>query len=468
MSTTRVLIIDDEPEILENLDRLLSAEGYDCTTLQDASQFRDVRAAVVPDVVITDLRMPKADGMTLLTVAQADDPTLPVILITGFGTISSAVEAMQEGAFDYLAKPFTQEQLFVAVERASRHRQLLVENRELKEWVGRGGRRVIGSSAVFARVLDRVSRVAPTDANVLITGESGTGKEVIAQLVHDQSRRSSGPFLPVDCAALPDGLIESELFGHEKGAFTGAIARRRGLLPEAEGGTVFLDEIGELSVPMQSKLLRALEQRQVRPVGDSRLIDIDVRVVAATNVDLTTAVAEGRFREDLYYRLNVVQIELPPLRDRKDDLPLLSGMFLKEAAASAGRDLPQITPEAWNVLERYDWPGNIRQLRNVMHRMVALDDDGQVGVSNLPRELQNGRTPMAPEDVATGRPSLLYEEARDLAMAGFMRGYLDRLLDAHGGNVSKAARTAGVSRRTVHRWLAEYRNGTDPGESDEG
>lgn len=466
MNRSKVLVVDDEREILENLDRLLTGEGYECATLQDSSRFREVRAEVEPDVIITDLRMPKADGMTLLAVAQADDPALPVILITGFGTISSAVEAMQEGAFDYLAKPFTAEQLFVAVERASRHRQLLTENRELRERVDSVGGRVLGSSAVFARVLDRVARVAPTDANVLITGESGTGKEVIARLVHDQSRRAEGPFLAVDCAALPDGLLESELFGHEKGAFTGAIARRRGLLTEADGGTVFLDEIGELSVPLQSKILRALEQRQVRPVGDSRLIDIDVRVVAATNVDLESAVADGSFREDLYYRLNVVQLELPPLRRRREDLPLLSGVFLKEAAESAGRRLPHITPEAWAALERYRWPGNIRQLRNVMHRMVALDDDGQVGLSDLPAEVRNGT-----KRNAGGRSSedipLEYEEAKDQATREFMRAYLDRLLEAHGGNVSTASRTAGVSRRTVHRWLAEYRNGGSHGDAHE-
>ncbi|MDH3272105.1 MAG: sigma-54 dependent transcriptional regulator [Gemmatimonadota bacterium] len=453
---TRVLIVDDEVEILENLNRLLSDEGYTCETLQDSTRFREVRGEFQPDVVITDLRMPRADGMTLLTVTQADDPSLPVILITGFGTISSAVEAIQEGAFDYLAKPFTQEQLFVAVERASRHRRLVTENQELRQRMGET--RIAGSSPNFSRVLDRVSRVAPTDANVLITGESGTGKELIARLVHDRSRRASGPFVPVDCAALPDGLMESELFGHEKGAFTGAIAKRRGLLSEANGGTVLLDEIGELSVTMQSKILRALEERQIRPVGESRYVEIDVRVVAATNVDLRAAVESGAFREDLYYRLNVVQLELPPLRERKDDLPLLSGIFLKEAAESAGRSVPKITADAWATLERYDWPGNVRQLRNVMHRLVALDDDGHVSVADLPRELRGGHSAPVGRPPDRGLP-LGYDEAKEIAMGDFMRAYLVRLLDAHGGNVSTAAKTAGVSRRTVHRWMAEYRNG---------
>jgi len=274
MSKARVLVIDDEEEIRENIQRLLASEGYDCHTLGEPIRFRQVRNELAPDVLITDLRMPGADGMTILAAARADDPSLPVILITGFASLSSAVEAMQEGAFDYLAKPFSAEQLFAAVDRAARHRGLVVENQELKAQISqeRFGT-VAGSSAAFSRVLDQVRRVAPTDANVLVTGESGTGKEIIARLLHDQSRRSRALFMPVDCAALPDGLMESELFGHEKGAFTGAITRRQGLFKEADGGTVFLDEIGEMSLPMQSKLLRALEQRQVRPVGGSALVD---------------------------------------------------------------------------------------------------------------------------------------------------------------------------------------------------
>ena len=430
----KVLIVDDEEEILDNLDRLLSSEGYACTTLQEPLRFREVRDEIEPDVLITDLRMPGADGMTILAAARADDPMLPVILITGFASISSAVEAVQEGAFDYLSKPFSAEQLFVAVDRAARHRGLVAENQSLREQVDRHGTgsEVIGNSPVFARVLDQVRRVAPTDANVLITGESGTGKEVVARLVHDRSRRADGPFMPVDCAALPEGILESELFGHHKGAFTGAVARRTGLLQEADGGTVFLDEIGEMSMPLQAKLLRALEQRQVRLLGGSTWVDLDVRVVAATNVDLDAAVAEGRFREDLYYRLNVVHLRMPSLRER-----------------------PSISPEAWEAMERFGWPGNIRQLRNVMHRLVALDDDGKVTVADLPPEIARGQTRANGRRVGT--LPLDYQLAKEMATQEFMEAYLDRLLDSHGGNVSRAAKSAGVSRRTLHRWLAEFR-----------
>jgi DNA-binding NtrC family response regulator len=460
MSKATVLVIDDEEEIRENIERLLASEGYNCRTLGDPTRFRQVRTEVNPDVLITDLRMPGADGMTILAAARADDPTLPVILITGFASLSSAVEAMQEGAFDYLAKPFTAEQLFAAVDRAARHRGLIVENQELKAQISheRFGT-VAGSSAAFSRILDQVRRVAPTDANVLLTGESGTGKEIIARLLHDRSRRSKALFMPVDCAALPDGLMESELFGHERGAFTGAITRRQGLFKEADGGTIFLDEIGEMSMPMQSKLLRALEQREVRPVGGSSLVDFNVRVVAATNVDLESAVADGAFREDLYYRLNVVQLRLPPLRERRDDLPVLSSLFLKEAASAAGREVPMITPEAWSLLERYPWPGNIRELRNVMHRMVALDADGHIRMSDLPSQLRRGDVRARSNGNGAGHLPLDYNQAKEEATYRFMLDYLDQLLDAHDGNVSQAARTAGVSRRTLHRWLAEYREG---------
>ncbi len=457
----KILIIDDEAEILDNLDRLLSSEGYRCTTLQEPVRFREVRADVRPDVLITDLRMPGADGMTILAAARADDPALPVILITGFATISSAVEAVQEGGFDYLSKPFTAEQLFVAVDRAARHRSLLVENQTLRERVERqpGGADIIGSSPAFARVLDQVRRVAPTDANVLVTGESGTGKEVVARLVHERSRRSGGPFMPIDCASMPEGLMESELFGHQKGAFTGAVARRTGLLKEAHGGTVFLDEIGDMTVALQVKLLRTLEQRRVRPLGGSDFVDVDVRVVAATNADLEGAVAAGRFREDLYYRLNVVHLRLPSLRERTDDLPLLAGHFLKEAARAAGRDSPVISPEAWDALQRFAWPGNIRQLRNVMHRMVALDDDGRVTAADLPQEIAYGTTLVRANGETSGPMPLDYQLAKELANQEFMERYLDLLLDSHEGNVSQAARSAGVSRRTLHRWLAEFRRG---------
>lgn len=467
---TRVLVLDDEPDMLENIDRMLSAEGYECWTLSDPSRFRDLRAEVDPDVLITDLRMPAADGMTILASARADDPSLPVILITAYGTVSSAVDAMHEGAFDYLTKPFTVDELLVAVERAARHRRLTLENRRLREEISRGprDRSIIGTSPAFERTLERTRKVALTDANVLITGESGTGKEVFARLVHETSERSDGPFVPVDCAALPEGLLESELFGHVEGAFTGAVSGRDGLIVEADGGTLFLDEIGELSVALQSKLLRVLEERKVRRLGDSRLLDVDARLISATNVNLREALDRGDFREDLYYRLNVVELQLPALRNRAGDIPLLIGHFFEEFAASTGKDIPEVSPEAWKILERYRWPGNIRQLRNVAHRLVVLDEDGLITAADLPGEIQSTEDePSRGLEVGDTPPQLDYEAAREEATLSFRTAYLRRLLAAHDGNVSQAARTAGVHRRTLYRWMAEVDEHRKDGDYDE-
>ena len=284
MERSRILVIDDEPAMLENCERLLTREGYACTTLSEPSRFRQVAAELEPDVIITDLRMPGTDGMTILAAGVADDPSRPIIVMTAFATVASAVAAVREGAFDYITKPFTADQLLVTVERAARFRGLSVENRSLRQQVARttGNDGILGSSPVLARLLEQARKVAPTDANVLITGESGTGKELVARLIHTHSLRKDRPFIPVDCAAMPEGLLESELFGHERGAFTGAVQRKDGLLAKANGGTVFLDEIAELSTTLQSKLLRVIEQRQIRRIGDSRLIDLDIRIVAAT------------------------------------------------------------------------------------------------------------------------------------------------------------------------------------------
>lgn len=454
MERARVLVIDDEPAMLVNCERLLSSEGYACTTLAEPSRFAQVVATCEPDVIVTDLRMPGTDGMTILAAALAGDAARPVILMTAFATVASAVAAVREGAFDYITKPFTADQLMVAVDRAVRYRGLSVENRSLRQQVARtiGGDGILGASPVITRLLEQATKVAPTDANVLITGESGTGKELIARLLHSHSLRRDRPFVPVDCAAMPAGLLESELFGHERGAFTGAVQRKEGLLSQANGGTVFLDEIAELSTTLQSKLLRVLEQRQMRRVGDSRLIDLDIRVVTATNSDLEAASAAGSFRQDLYYRLNVVHFHLPPLRAREGDLPLLLNAFLREFATVARRRPPEVTPEAWAILERHTWPGNVRELRNAAQRLVVLDADGRITPEDLGSALQRGFD-TSPERVAEW--PVEYAGAQQDALHEFRSTYVRRLLELHGGNVSRAAKTAGVSRRTLHRWLAE-------------
>ncbi|MEZ4417243.1 MAG: sigma-54 dependent transcriptional regulator [Gemmatimonadota bacterium] len=478
MNEPRILIVDDEEEILENLDRILSEHGCRCWTLSEPQRFRELSAEVQPDVVITDLRMPVVDGMTLLAVARADDADLPVIVITGHASVGSAVQAIQEGAFDYLAKPFKGKELIVVVDRAVRYRRLARENERLREAAGPSTARMVGSSPSMVRLGSQIEKVAGTDANVLVLGETGAGKELVAEALHELSGRVRGPFVPVDCAALPEGLLESELFGHEKGAFTGAITQRRGLLQEANGGTVFLDEIGEMPMALQAKLLRALEQRRIRPVGSSRPVDLDIRVVAATNVDLEKAVREGTFREDLYFRLNVVRLVVPPLRARKEDIPLLVEHFLRALAKGSGRRVPTVSPETWEALDRFDWPGNIRQLRNVVERAVAFDSDDRITISDLPSEMRAPRTTL-PRQGSLGKAvspllqsmeiaDLPYAAARDEAIEAFRQAYLDQLLEAHAGNISRAAKAAGISRRTLHRWLAGEGNGGEPEPPDAG
>jgi DNA-binding NtrC family response regulator len=464
IATARILVIDDEPDMLENCRRLLTADGHECHTLADPLRVREVLRDLRPHLLLLDLRMPQADGMTVLAAAMADDPTLPVIVITAHASIGSAVKAMREGAFDYLPKPFTADQLEIAVGRAMRYRGLALENEALRAQVGLDGNAsIVGSSPEFIRVLEQARKVARTDANVLITGESGTGKEVLARYVHAESPRRARSFIPIDCAALPEGLLESELFGHERGAFTGAVSRTEGLLIEANRGTAFLDEIGEMSPALQSKLLRALEERTVRRVGHSEFVELDIRVIAATNADLEAGMEAGSFRADLFYRLNVVALRLPPLRERPGDVPLLLQNFLAKFAAQMHGNPPRLSPDVWEALERYPWPGNVREVRNLAHRLVALDEGGRITLADLPEKLRGASLP--PPEMPTGVPWLErgnsrddlpeYEVARGRAAQQFRCMYVRQLLTRHGGNVTRAARTAGVSRRTFHRWLAE-------------
>ncbi len=459
MEGVKILIVDDEPAMLENCERLLTREGYNCRSLADPWEFRKVFAEIEPDVLLLDLRLPGTDGMTLLMVALAEDPALPVIMMTAYATVASAVHAIGEGAFDYLTKPFSREQLVVAVQRAIRHRTVSVENRMLREQVARGASddEIVGSSTALQKLMDHARKVAPKNANVLITGESGTGKELMARYLHSHSTRSDGPFVPIDCAALPDGLLESELFGHERGAFTGADSRRTGLFENANGGTAFLDEITELGQPLQSKLLRVLEERQIRRLGSSTLIDIDVRIISATNADMESALSNGQFREDLYYRLNVVPLHLPPLRERRGDIVVLAQNFLAQYSAAEGTTPPKVSREAWDALESYAWPGNVRELKNLAQRMVVLDHDGRVTLADLPAAL---RPEAMLSNEAPDTAQLPYEEAREEMLRQFQARYVRGLLERSNGNISEAARQAGLSRRTLHRWLKDHRDST--------
>jgi DNA-binding NtrC family response regulator len=402
--------------------------------------------------------MPGMDGMALLQRARDIDPDLPVIVVTAFATIESAVAAVKQGAFDYLPKNFSVDQLQVSVERALRQRQLAQENRNLRGLLQEtyGLEQLIGRSPAMTRVFELVKKAARSEANILVLGESGTGKELIARAIHANSPRAARAFVPVDCASLPENLLESELFGHEKGAFTGAIRTKPGLVELAHGGTLFLDEIGELPLSLQSKLLRALQERQIRRVGGTGLVTVDVRVVSATNRNLRESVAKGAFREELYYRVNVIAIELPPLRERAGDVALLAHAFLKRY----GQDrVTALDGEALAALEAYAWPGNVRELQNVVERACALADSATVRRSDLPDYLRPGPPGRAGGPPAGGPPvaaDLPLQEAREQWLTSLESAYLKELLARHGGNISAAAKAANIDRKTFHRLVGKY------------
>jgi DNA-binding NtrC family response regulator len=462
MSAPRVLIVDDEPDMLENCSRILSRLGYACTTAGDGQSAAKMLERDRPDLLLTDFKMPGMDGMALLRRAHEIDATLPVIMITGFASIAAAVAAVKEGAFDYLPKDFSVDQLRVAVERALRHRGLQVENRNLRQQLQQtlGLENIVGRSPAMAEVFELVKKAARSEANILVLGESGTGKELIARAIHANSPRAGQPFVPVDCASLPEQLLESELFGHEKGAFTGAVRSKPGLMETANRGTLFLDEIAELPAPLQVKLLRVLQERQIRRVGGTALVDVDVRVVSATNRDLRDAIAKGHFRDELYYRVNVIAIHLPPLRERAGDVRLLAHTFLKRYGQGRVTGMDDAAADA---LDRYRWPGNVRELQNVIERACALADGTVVTIRDLPDHVLQ-----APARPAEAVPSLLGEgappagtdltlkAAKDQWLQVLEVSYLRDLLARHDGNVSSAAKAAGIDRKTFHRLINKY------------
>jgi len=461
VTARRVLVLDDEPDMVENCARILKRAGYQCLTTTDPQRALALVDSERPDVLLTDLKMPGIDGMEVLRRAREMDPALPVILITAFATIESAVAAIKDGAFDYLPKNFSVDQLRVAVERGLRQRDLQLENRNLREQLqgALGFENLIGRSPAMTKIFELVRKAARSDANILVLGESGTGKELIARAIHANSPRATQPFVPVDCASLPEPLLESELFGHEKGAFTGAVKAKRGLIEVADRGTLFLDEIGELPLTLQAKLLRVLQERQLRHVGGTAQIDVDVRVVSATNRDLRESVAKSQFREELYYRVNVIAIALPPLRERAGDLELLAHAFLKRYG---GNRVTGFDAAALQALEAYAWPGNVRELQNVIERACALADGDRITRNDLPDYLLHGSVSRAPATVDPAGPSLPtagdmpLKDAKEKWMQVLEASYLRGLLERHAGNVSAAAKSAGIDRKTFHRLINKY------------
>jgi two-component system NtrC family response regulator len=397
-----ILIVDDEKNYLIVLEALLSDVGYEVLTAADASKGLEMVRSHDLDLVITDMRMPGMDGMEFLARLHSQQPELPVIIMTAYATVEKAVEAMKRGAFDYITKPFKNDELKLTIRKAIEMHRLVRENRllsrELQQRFSFGS--IVGQSRAMRKVYGLIEKVAQTRATVLITGESGTGKELIARSIHFNSPRRDKPFVSVSCSALPESLLESELFGHERGAFTGAYTLRKGRFELADGGTLFLDEVGEMSPALQVKLLRVLQEMDFERVGGTRTIRVDARVVAATNRDLKRDVEKGRFREDLYYRLRVVQIEIPPLRERRDDIPLLVHHFLDKAAEANGVKVKRVGEEAFNLLYQYEWAGNVRELENVIERAVILCSGEEIGPDDLPDEIRHGPRGLQPAETA--------------------------------------------------------------------
>ncbi len=440
---SKVLVVDDQKNMRTTTALMLRAAGYEVSEAEDGAAAIQRVGAETFDVILTDLRMGPPDGMEVLRAASEASPGTQVIVMTAYGTIGSAVEAIRQGAYDYLAKPFQEPELLVRISKAAEKRRLLSEmtllTGEFRERYGL--EHIVGRSAALRDLLERVVRVAHSDATVLITGESGTGKELIARALHAGSRRSDKPFVPVNCAAITETLLESELFGHAKGSFTGATRARRGLFEEASGGTLFIDEIGETAPGFQARLLRALQEGEIRRVGESTAIQVDVRVIAATNQDLRRAIAEKRFREDLFYRLNVVPLRLPPLRERREDIPLLAAHFL-EGHNRRGGDRKSLTAEAVERLMSHDWPGNVRELENMIEQAAALSTAPEIRAGDIHLEpVRHATVPGASANVRT--LAEVVDEAE--------RAAIERAVARLEGDLSRVARELGISATTLWR-----------------
>lgn len=456
-----VLVVDDEPGIVDSLRKVFERESLRVVTARNGAEALDVLRKTSVAVMLTDLMMPGMSGLDLLRASRQISPETETVLMTAYGTVENAVEAMKDGAYDFVTKPIKRAHITRAVAKALEKQSLVRENRSLREQLAAQKKHeAVGQSLMWRRTLETVAQAAPSMATVLLLGESGTGKELLARAIHQGSPRSGAPFVPVNCAALPESILEAELFGYERGAFTGAVQRQEGRFAQANGGTLFLDEIGEIPIHVQVKLLRVLQEGEVERLG-GKTVKIDVRLVAATNQDLRLAVREGRFREDLYYRLNVIQIRLPPLRDRRDDVPLLAEHFLRLFAARNARQVHGFTPDAMSTMERYDWPGNVRELENAVERAVVLARGPMIGVDDLPQEIRTG----------TGAAG----DGRTLAFpVGTPLGEIERrvihaTLDHCGGDKRLCAQILGIATRTIYRRLEEERgvDGRDRDGSDD-
>ena len=446
----KILVIDDEQSMVENLTVLLERQGFEVVGALSGEEGLEKFEEDGADLVLSDVRMPKMDGVEVLEAVRDRSPDTPVVLMTAQASLQSAIRAVNLGATHYIQKPFENEELLAVLRRSMDWGEMKRENRGLKEEIkkheAREAFRPVGKAEDFVKSLEMAESVADSQSTIMIRGESGTGKEVFARYIHSLSDRSENRFVSLNCAALPENLLESELFGHKKGAFTGAESDKEGLFVAASGGTFFLDEVGEMAPATQVKLLRVLQQREVVPVGSTDPVQVDVRLIAATNRDLEQDIQEGRFREDLYYRLNVISLELPPLRDRTDDIPLLAEFFLERLAEDRDEEPRKVSEDALEVLAGYPWPGNVRELENVLERAVVLTDRGAIKPGDLPDKLTEPRPEPVVQDKPPANPSLEVIE----------RAYIEHVLRAEDGNRTRAAETLGIDPSTLYRKIKRY------------
>ncbi|MFH1898516.1 MAG: sigma-54 dependent transcriptional regulator [Candidatus Desantisbacteria bacterium] len=455
-----ILVVDDEPIICRNCFRILTDCGYKVETLQSSRMAVERIREESFDVVLIDLKMPGLNGMELLSLIREIDSRAIIIMMTGYSTVENAVQAMKQGAFDYISKPFSPDELSVRVEKALEKRQLIWENRCLQQLIEvlpqlEGKYYIIGKSKKMQEIYRIIEKVAPTDSTVLIHGESGSGKELLARAIHYHSQRKGKPFISLDCSALTESLLESELFGHVKGSFTGAINSKPGLFEAAHGGTFFLDEIGETPLHTQVKLLRVLQEREIKPVGAIKTIRVNIRLITATNKNLEEMIKNGTFREDLFYRLNVVPIFLPPLRERREDIPLLISHILKKCNLEIKKNITGITPEAMKLLEEYDWHGNVRELENVIEKIVVMADEENIRVEHLPLNIRNAvsvvNIPWTNEELRK-----LKNQAKKEAIKDVERLFIVEALKRNNWNITKAADAVAMKRQNLQALVRKY------------
>jgi len=455
----KILVVDDELVICNSCFEILTEAGYEVETLQSSRVALEKVQEELYDLVIVDLKMPGLDGMQLLKLIKEKNPEMIVIIITGYSTVENAIEAIKLGASDYIPKPFTPDELTIHVDKALEKRNLIKENRYLREELKEKFQfaNIIGKSKKMKEVFKIIEKVAPTDSTVLIHGESGTGKELIARAIHYNSWRKDKPFLSLDCGSLAESLLESELFGHVKGSFTGAIDTKPGLFQAANEGTFFLDEIGNISLSTQAKLLRALQEREIKPVGATKTIKVDIRLITATNKNLETMIKKGAFREDLYYRLNVVPIYLPVLKERHGDIPLLINHFLNKFSRASEKEIKKITPEAMKLFDEYEWPGNVRELENVIERIVIMIDEPIIKPEHLPRNIQDNDI-----DIITSIPKTIDElkkakkQIKEKAIKNIEKNFIINALKKNNWNISKAAKDVGMKRQNFQALIRKY------------